>query len=147
MDGDTFTSDLLFIANENKVSNLNKELLSAQYIYQNYYITKSPPLNQWLIYKNDRSQEEITPPEVIAQLINNNFVKDWKGRPILLNKNKRDVLSGLFQIEFRRRMTAEDLGYVPIDKWEITEVANETPQQNKTSFKAYIKTIATALAG
>jgi hypothetical protein len=147
MDGDTFTSDLIFIANGNKVSNLNKELLSAKYIYQNYYITKSPPLNQWLIYKNDRSQEEITPPEVIAELINNNFVKDWKGRPILLNKNKRDVLSGLFQIEFRRRMTAEDLGYVPIDKWEITEVANETPQQNKESFKAYIKTIATALAG
>jgi hypothetical protein len=106
--------DTIFIReSDGRVNDNTLNILSPQYLFNNFYINETPLNNQYTIVKN-RGKQPIC-GENSNELLTNNVIRDDEGKPIIVTKNLRQSQDGLYDIEYRRKVQDGDFGYVSED--------------------------------
>ena len=121
-ENDSLPTDTIFIRNGEKVSTTNDDVLSSEAIIQ-YYKTEGMDQSQWRRY-TARGQEPLLEQEGYSGLLNNNVIFDEFGNKINLTSNLFDSRSGLFELQYRRRLNPTDAGYIPASAIDIKEIYN-----------------------
>jgi len=116
--------DTVFIKlSDGRMSEKTNTLLKPEPLFNEFYTNESPINNQFTIVR-ERGAQPICGVDTNV-LIENNVIRDYEGRSIIVTKNLRKSQDGLYDIEYRRRMQESDFGFVGSDLIEVTKTTVE----------------------
>ena len=111
LENEQVTADTLFVLDNEKVSTKSFDLLKSETLFKRFYASESPLQKQYVNVTNTGKQP-ICGFNTL-KLLENNVIKDSEGRNIIVTKNIKNVRTGLYEIEYKRKLVAGDFGYVP----------------------------------
>jgi hypothetical protein len=124
LEQNTIPIDTIFIKeSDGRMSVKTDVLLKPEPLFNQHYVNESPVNNQFSIVKS-RGVQPICGVDTNV-LIENNVIRDYEGRSIIVTKNLRQSQDGLYDIEYRRRMQNNDFGFVASDLIEVVKITVE----------------------
>lgn len=107
---DSIPADLIFIRDGEKVKSNSYSLLQSKTLFEEFYVSEKPQNNQFVDVTN-ADKQPICGVNTNS-LLENNVIKDEKGRTIIVTSNIRNSRNGLYEISYRRRLKPNDFGYI-----------------------------------
>ncbi|GAH17752.1 unnamed protein product, partial [marine sediment metagenome] len=108
---DLVPSDTIYISDGEKIAQFSNLALQCKTIFNDFYSIQSPINDQFVIITNAGGQPLCGVST--NKLLQNNVMRDEKGRTIIVTLNKFNNATELYDTEHRRRLKPNDFGYFP----------------------------------
>lgn len=108
---DIVPSDVIFIRDGEKIKSNSYSLLQSKTLFEEFYNSEKPQNSQFVDVTNADKQPICGVNTNL--LLQNNVIKDSKGRTIIVTSNIRNSRNGLYEMSYRRRLKPNDFGYIP----------------------------------
>lgn len=108
---DIVPSDVIFIRDGEKIKSNSFSLLQSKTLFEEFYSSEKPQNSQFVDVTNADKQPICGVNTNF--LLQNNVIKDSKGRTIIVTSNIRNSRNGLYEMSYRRRLKPNDFGYIP----------------------------------
>lgn len=122
LESDVLASDTIFIRKGEKVDSTSETKLGALNILDHY---KVEGMDRTQIKRyNSRGFEPLVNVSGYEKTINNNCIFDENGDKIILTSNSFNSDKGLFELEYKKRLTPSDIGYISPSSIETKVYSN-----------------------